>query len=570
MKKLKFLALLLVLVMAATMLVGCRNRTPTIEIFGLAGVGDPGILEGWFAQMIYDEFGFAVNQIAAPDGNNQLLWDTRSMAGNMGDLILVDPENFEELIEAGLILDLTDWVNPTYMPHYTSMFGHAIDRALDIGNGRIWGLPTAVSTQPLGSPLLDGDRIQRAPYMRQDLYFAIGAPRIDTLEDLPGVLAQMQALQPTLDDGRPVYGFTLWGEWCRGGAGLANVLWFSQMYGMTQWGGTGFIDPVNHTYESYLDPNGLYRRALRMYFEANQLGLIDPDSATQGTDPIWSKFGDGQVLFAWYSWLGPGGFNNGARDAQGVGMQFIPIWDQVIYAPSIPRDGAALYAIGANTEDPEMLIRFLDWLANPDTFQAIHAGPEGLTWEMVGGEPVLTAFGIEAGMHDQAPVENLAVPEEWGGGVFDLGAWTNASMTLRWRGLEMNPNTGFTYDPRHWPSLAQGGMSQLQQDWADHFGYNNMADFVASNSMIVTRPVYSWSWDFPSRPDNLDIIHGEVANTVWNNSWRMIFADSAEEFDRIWDETVEEAMAFGWQELDDYYRGLAYEYFARVNAYLGR
>jgi len=569
----KFLLLVLVFVMITALAAGCRRNDPdTIEIFGKAGVGEIGLLEGWFGKMIMDEFDMVINQISAPDGNNHLLWDTRSMAGHLGDLIIVDPEDFQELIDAGLILDLTDWVNSTYMPYYTSQFPQGVARARNIGNGRIWGIPTVQSSQAPGSPLLDGDRIQRAPYLRQDLYFAIGAPPINTLEDLPGVLAQMRDLQPTLPDGRPVYGFTLWGAWCNGQTALANVLWFDQMYGMRQWGQTGSIDPINQTFESLLDPNGYYRRVLKMYFEANQLGLIDPDSATQGDDLIWGKVADGQVLFSWYSWFGPGGFNNNERDAEGIGMTFTPIMDQTLLVPSIPVDGEgnSLLAIGSGTEDPERLIRFLDWLANPDTFQAIHAGPEGLTWEMVNGEPVITEFGIAAGMADQARVDDVPVPEEWGGGDFVLGSWGNPSLILRWRGLEINPNTGFTYDPRHWPSLAATGASRVQSEWSNHYGFATMPQFLEAHNMIATEPIVTASWDWPARPDHLDIVFGEVAGITWNNAWRMIFADSAADFDAIWDDTVATVMGLGWQELEDWERSIADQYFAHVNAYLGR
>ena len=108
--KVKLLVLVLALSMLAVLATGCNRggSTLTIELFGLSGVGPPGELEGWFGQMILDEFDMVINQIAAPDGNNILLWDTRSIAGHLGDIIIVAPEDLQELIDAGLILDLTE------------------------------------------------------------------------------------------------------------------------------------------------------------------------------------------------------------------------------------------------------------------------------------------------------------------------------------------------------------------------------------------------------------------------------------------------------------------------------
>jgi hypothetical protein len=308
-----------------------------------------------------------------------------------------------------------------------------------------------------------------------------------------------------------------------------------------------------------------------MFFEAAQLDLVDPDSPIQGDDVIWGKAEDGQLLFSWYSWFG-GGFNNDENVANAMGMSFIPIMDQQILVGSIHQDGRgrALMGIGSGAEDPERLIEFFNWMSSPDVFQVVHVGPEGLSWEMVNGEPVVTEFGVEAGMHTQAPTEDFPVPQEWGGGAFDLGSWRNTSMILLHRGLEINPLTGFTYDPRHWPSLAQSGMNPLQMEWTNHFGYVGQPQFLQSHNMMAVEPPHGVIWDWPARSDELNLIHTEVASITWNNAWRMIFAANAAEFDAIWEETVAQAMGLGWQQLEDFERGLAAEYFALVNAYFGR
>jgi len=544
----------------------------TVEIFGTSGIGHIGTLEGWFGKMIYERFNMTINQIAAPDGNNHLLWDTRSMAGNLGDLVLVDPGELEDTVAMGLIMDITDLVVGN-MPFYESQFPAGLERARTLGNGRIYGLSTAVSTQATGAAYTDGHHISRSPFMRQDLYFAIGAPPINTLEDLPGVLAQMRDYAPYTENGDRVYGFQMWGAWCGGDAYLANVLWFNQMYGLYRFGYTGNIDRNNQTFEMIFDEDGFYKRALRMLFEANQLGLIDPDSPIQDDSVIWTKAEEGRLLFSWYSWFGMG-FNSPENVANARGMAFIPIMDQTIYVSSIANDGRGrhLISIGSGAEDPERLIAFIDWLSSPDVFQTIHAGPEGLTWEMVNGEPVVTDFGVEAGVHIQAMVENVVVPAEWGGGMYHLGGWSSTSMILRHRGLEMNPNTGFTYDPRHWPSAMAVATSPLEIEWQNHFGALGQADWLMQNNMIVTSPAHSI--DFIHRPDligtPLDTILQSCLAVTRPLTWQMIFADTVEEFDALWEEMITTIYGLGWQDLVDQDMALAEEYFALVNEYFGR
>ncbi|MCL2360869.1 MAG: hypothetical protein FWC73_03525 [Defluviitaleaceae bacterium] len=541
----------------------------TVDIFGRAGIGHIGLLEGWFGQIIYDRFNMTINQISDPGGENQLLWDTRMMARDLGDLVIFSPSDIDDLTELGLILDITDMVE-TMMPFYTAQFPAGVARTRTLGDGRIFGVATAVSTQTPGSPYTDGHHISRSPFMRQDLYFAIGAPPINTLEDLPGVLAQMRDHAPYTANGNPVYGFQMWGTWCGGDVYLANVLWFNRMYGLYQFGHTGNIDRINQTFEHIFDEDGYYKRALRMLFEANQLGLIDPDSPIQGDDVIWTKAEEGQLLFSWYSWFGMG-FNSPENVENAMGMAFIPIMDQTIYAPSIHQDGRGrdLIGIGYNTEDPERLIAFLDWLASPDVFQTIHAGPEGLTWEIVDGEPMVTTFGVEAGVHIQAHIEDVIVPAEWGGGVYHLGGWSNASIILRHRGREINPNTGFTYDPRHWPSAYAVAASPLDTAWQEHFGYAGQYDFLRANNMIVSSAPHGL--DFIHRPDIRDtplgLIHTSAIAVTRPLTWRMIFAEDEAEFDALWAEMIETIMGLGWQDLVDHDMALAEEYFALVNAY---
>jgi hypothetical protein len=229
--------------------------------------------------------------------------------------------------------------------------------------------------------------------------------------------------------------------------------------------------------------------------------------------------------------------------------------------------GRALVGLGNNAQDPGRLIAFLDWLATPDVFQDIHAGPRGLTWDMVGGQPVLTPFGFEAGQHNQAP-SDVAVPAAWGGGEFELGGWRSVNMILRHRGWEMNPNTGFTYDPRHWPSVASANASRLELNWQAHFNSPSQIQYMRDHNILVTAPQHGVDWVHPVMDSDTELMFTTIRAAIRPNNWRMIFAANEAEFNQIWEETKATANGLGWAQLEARERALAAEFFALVNEYI--
>lgn len=132
MKKRIVSALLCVAMAATTVLGGCGNDDKktsssnggdessnskyeefiTVDVFDqLANY--QGIQSGWFAKVVKDKFNMELN-IIAPNvaGGGDTLFQTRSAAGNLGDLIIVGTDNgkFKNMVTAGLLADMTDLV----------------------------------------------------------------------------------------------------------------------------------------------------------------------------------------------------------------------------------------------------------------------------------------------------------------------------------------------------------------------------------------------------------------------------------------------------------------------------
>ena len=537
-----------------------------MDFFPQSGGGQPGILEGWFAHEVRERFNMSINYIVDPAGDQASLYLTRSAAGELGDFHTMNEIELPNLVAVGLIDDITELFD-SKMTYYTSQFPAAAERARNVvpgHEGKVFGIPNTASTQSAFTPTFDGVNPQFGSYMRQDAYLGIGAPPINTLDDLLPVLKQMQEYMPETESGAKTYGFTIWNEW-DGNFLSHNTDLFGAMYkGIHRLNHLSqYVDPVNKSYESFLDDAGIYKRALRLYFDANQMGLMDPDSPTQNWDTAWDKSVDGQFLFSWWSWFGVAGFNSTDRIEQGVGYSFIPIANQKIVADGVtPSGDRSFYTISPRAKDQERIMDFLNWIASPSGFQFMYAGPEGLGWEMKDGEPVVTEWGVRAGVHTTGFTDE-PVPPEFGGEIepsFLLGSWPSGTLILRWRGREMNPETGFPYDPRLWPSVIEAGRTQLQSDWIDRFGYESAGDYLIQNDKMIVTP--GFDFNLPADPSDIEAIRTSAQPLVNSASWRMIFASNLDEFESIWASMKTDVYGLGWDTVEEYDRGIIADYFA--------
>jgi len=541
-----------------------------MDFFPQSGGGQPGILEGWFAEEVKNRFNFSINFIVDPAGDQASLYLTRSAAGELGDFHVMNTIELENLVAVGLIDDITDLVE-SRMPFYTSQFPAAVNRAKNMipgYEGRIFGVPNVASTQSPFTPTFDGVNPQMGSYMRQDVYMAIGAPPINTLDDLLPVLKQMVEHTPETESGAKTYGFTIWNEW-DGNFLSHNTDLFGAMYkGIHRLNHLSqYIDPINKGWESFLDDEGIYKRALQLYFDANQMGLMDPDSPIQNWDTAWDKSVDGTFMFSWWSWFGVAGFNNDDRSAKGLGYAFIPITNQKIHAGGVnPSGDHGHYTISPRAKDQGRIIDFLNWIASPEGFQFMYAGPMGLGWDIINGEPVVTDWGKRAGVNTTGFTDE-PVPPEFGGAIepsFLIGSWPSASLILRWRAMEMNPETGFPYDPRLWPSTLAAGRTPLQEAWTDRFGYDSAGDYLISNNKMIVTP--GFDFDLPSDPSDIEAIRTSAQPLINSASWRMIFASNQAEFDRIWDDMKSDVYGLEWAVVEEYDRSIIADYFAAWNA----
>lgn len=571
--KRKMISLVLCAAMAMSVLAGCSSGDSgsstssgsdtgsskyedfiTVDVFdGQANY--QGTQSGWFAQLVKEKFNMELN-IIAPNvaGGGDTLFQTRSAAGDLGDLILTNADGgrLQNLVTAGLVMDMTDLLADAENVH-------RYDTAIESTNSLveedgIYAIPSEVSSN---APTEAGESLEPTfgPYVRWDAYKAIGYPEIKDLDGLLDVMKQMQEAVPTSDSGKPTYAMSFFKDW--DGNMMNNAKQPTCYYGYDE---LGFVlaKADGSDYQDITDSDSIYMDVLEFFYKANQMGLVDPESTTQNYDTMYSKYQDGQILFSFWPWLGQAAYNTTEHKAEGKGFMLADIDNMQIFSYGCIPNGNAknCIMIGSKAEDPQRLADFIDWLYSPEGIMASAsqtgstAGPEGLTWEMQDGQPVLTEFGQEA-LNGNDPT----VPDEWGD-----GSWSDGVSQLNYTAVnkkDINPDNGFTYDYTLWDSVLSQNNSALALDWQEHMGAQTTMEYLENNNKIIVAPGSGFA--APEEDSQITTLRGQCRTTIVDTSWQMIFASNDEEFQSLQKQMQDTLEGLDYQTVLDYDMDLAHQ-----------
>ena len=519
------------------------TKTLTIDVFDSLA-NHQGIQSGWFAKIVLDKFNMKLN-IIAPNitGGGDTMYQTRTAAGELGDLIICNGNNsyLRELVAAGLVMDMSGLLQDKPIMQYELAI-----RALNdpVSDTAIYAVPSEICLKNCLEHSENEEPIY-GPYLRYDLYTSIGSPRMDTLEDLLPVLKKMQEVSPVSEAGNPVYGFSLFKDWDGNMMNAAKQP--ACFYGYEEYGFVLYkVDGSD--YQDILDENSIYQRILKFYFDANQMGLLDPDSLNQNYTDVYNKCATGDVLFSCWPWLGKSAYNTDARTEQGYGFMLVPIEDmQIMLKGCLPLgDAGKVIAIGSNAEDPERLAAFIDWLYSPEGIYANSAqpvtgtaGPEVLTWEMTDKGPALTDFGISALSN-----ENPAVPDEWGGGTWNAGIsrLNFSSISL----IDTAPN-GYPYFYTLWDSYKNPDPPALDLIWQEDMQAKNSLDYLMKHGKYLVCPGINYQTDGES--SEIATLRSQCRSIITDYSWKMVFARNEDAFYALQKELQNAAGSLGYEQV---------------------
>ncbi len=503
-----------------------------------------GMQSGWFAKLVKDKFNMELN-IIAPNvsGGGDTLYRTRAAAGNLGDLIICSGQNnnLQDLVTAGLVIDMQDYLKDGEIMKYEKAIRNLND---PVDSTAIYAIPSSVSFQNCTQPSESGDPTF-GPYLRYDLYAALGYPSIKTLDDLLGVLAQMQALQPVSESGNPTYAFSFFKDW--DGNMMNSAKQPACFYGYDEY---GFVlaKADGSDYQDIMQDDSFYLRNLKMYFDANQLGLVDPASPNQNYNEMFDKYAAGDILYAPWPWLGQSAYNTLSNRTSGKGFMFVPIEDmQILLNGCNPYgDDTSIIAVGRNAKDPERLADFINWLYSPEGIYANSAqsvtgtaGPEGLTWEMTGDGPALTEVGVEALLRS-----DVKLPDSWGGGMWKDGIsrinFTTVILT------DTAPN-GYPYRYTQWDSYRQMDDTTLEKAWKNHMQADSTMDYLLQTGKYLVSP--GCSYFSTTESNEISTIRNQCKRIIVDTSWAMVFAKDEETFYELQSTMQETVRSLGYEQV---------------------
>ncbi len=544
----RIVSMALVAIMLVSLFAGCAGNNGdliTITVFSeLANYS--GIQNGWSAALLEDKFGVQLNIVPGLEG----VYDTRVESGNLGDIVVFgsDGENYQNAVNLGLLYDWEeDGLLDEYGPYIKEHMNDALETNRRIsGDGtKIYGFghnvaPSADSHEPF---FYTWD-------IRWDLYKQLGYPEIKNWDDMVTVLGQMRDLEPIDEAGEPVYAFSLWPDWD------GNMVMYVKAMATAYYGydelGIGLYDSNTGKFHGALEENGPYLTSLKFFNNLFQQDLIDPDSMTQVYDDMGAKLKNGGVLMSIFDYAGSGTYNTEEHLAQGKYMgTLVPTEASAPAYGMSTAGGNRIWAIGANTEYPELCMEIINWLCTPEGAMAIWYGIEGLNWVYnEEGYLEFTELGQLTNSNPKYDMSGITWTSEETGKTYELSGNFNDGMiqinNVTWSIGSENIESphGETYDYTTWKTQQTGEVTAIEQDWRDHMGFDSVDEYLDSTNYTVIPPAVGYSES--SRQGELKVTWEQVIDCIVTYSWKAIYAKSDAEFDYYVDEMIRKCDAYGY------------------------
>lgn len=508
--------------------------------------GVEGPASGWLDDYIIKKTGVHVERIIVAAERMQAML----ASGELADVISFQGwENYESAVKGSMLVSLDDHLDR--LPNAIETRSQGMQYMRDdhsAGTGKLYGLPDVIGRNTMSSTSLN----QYAVNLRWDLYQSIGAPEVKTLEDFLPVLKQMQDQYPKTEDGQKVYAFSMYPEWDTSEGYFWHASSFLELSGYSTALCKYFMeyDLVNNNATEILKPDSLYMRMINFYYQANQMGLLDPDSLTQTYENATAKLDAGTLLSA-IAWNSGQGFNKEERVNGEPPIGFMPvIFDEFIAFKGAENSlGSNMpMAIGAATNELDACLRLLDLYASEEFFMTFTNGPQGDFWDV---DQDGKAHATKLFLDNLGKTNNLQLT---GGGTI------SEKITFRgpFQSNDISPKYGVAFGMGFWPDVIDArGRTKLDEAWTNFYGYDWPIDLVTDKNMIV-KNLFAFSLR-ATTPDDINTIRAQVADIIINSSWRMIYAKDQAEYQVIYDEMItqsnglgiDQVVAYGRKNLED-------------------
>ena len=261
---------------------------------------------------------------------------------------------------------------------------------------------------------------------------------------------------------------------------------------------------------------------------------------TQTYENMYDKVQAGGVFFSIFNYSGSLGYNSDEHKAENKMMcSLVPTEGHpIVYAMS-DTGSNRIWTIGSNTEHPEKCMEIINWLCTPEGVMTYFYGPKDLCWYYdEQGYTHWTDFGQKVYFDRSTQM----IGDYEGTGDFNSGCLQINNTT--WSIDATNTDSiGERFNYLYWKSYQAAASCDVEQDWRDHFNVSSVEEYMESTKYTVCK-----EFSFASKTDEFKTTWSGVTDIIVNYSWRALYANSDEEFDKIVSDMIQQANAYGYQD----------------------
>lgn len=527
------------------------NAVTTLQMFSLPS-NTSGVQENYYwTDILEKDLGIQLEMLPSGDQGKQKL-QTLMSSGELPDIVIFnDVKQVTNAIEANMLLNLDE--HKDKLPNAYKNVPSAIEYVRDNfsnDTGVCYALPSEVTTTSATS-----GQLGYGPYLRWDLYKEMGMPPVKNMEDYLPLLKKMIEKSPKNEDGQNIYGLSVFSDW--------DLLipyhsrYFMEMYGMRDMGFSE-VNMQDSSFKSIFDSDSMYKRSLQFLFDANQMGILDPDSMTQRYDDYVNKATAGRVLFSYWPW-GAGSFDTPEKAAQNIGFKPVFFEHEKQYSTAAPNHigSGEYFAISAKTKNLDKALEFVDYMYSVEGLWRLYFGEQGVAWDLdENGKTYLTEQGWDM-VKNQKEFPN--------GGKLGDGFWIMNSYGLTTRAIHPEYNTNMNYLSWEKKDFAPQD-TVLEKDWKETMDAKDDVDYVYKNNLYVEAPFAP----MPAEPNEIEQINARIGDMVKTISWQMIFAKDQANFESLWNSMAEQAKGMNVETTDQWYQETYQKSLAQGQKYMAK
>jgi len=443
------------------------------------------------------------------------------IAGNdLGDVVICGDS--KQLIDGNQVLAMDDLLKtngPDLLKNCADKIAFS-KKYISEGQNKLYWLPAHGLQNVQDMQTKQYFEYQLGNFIRWDYYKELGYPEVKNWDDFLKVLLDIQKKHPTTADGKKVYGLQLWTDWgnfeflTNQALGYDNQNIGSSMNYMDH---TGKLSTIATADDSFL------WKSIKNYWNAKQMGLLDPDSFTQKKENGVQKLINGQVLAITNGW--DNGIINPAlaqKFGPEVGLGMLPTVMPVAFADAFSTCGWKGFATGiaASSKYPDRAMDLINYLSSYEGVRLVKSGAKDIHWTMVNGKPEVKADVLQQSSTDPDFRKKTGISRETLDHLIGLD------------GTTVDPADGTALDLFSIPKALELKNSPFNKSYSTYFGVTfpgAAVDKAIKDGKVIKGLYNTIVVDLlPSIPDDMKRIESQIKDYLTKLIPKMILTPKTE------------------------------------------